>query len=415
MDNELSKIILIATVIMVIMLFIALVALGIVLAMENRKKRRNQEEKIPSKKSNTSKETKKVSVTVNASYNKQSIFDFMEFDNVVDNMISQKSGRRYIMVVECQGVNYDLMSSMEKVSVEEGFQQFLNTLRHPIQIYIQTRTINLESSIIEYRKKVKEVEDKYNKTVYEYNRMQQSAGYTKEQLDAAYFNLTKQRNLYEYAKDIVDNTERMSLNKNILSKKYYVVLSYMPEEASSTTYDAEELRNIAFSELYTKCQALIRTLSGCSVIGKILDSSELVDLLYVAYNRDDSEIFGLDKAKQAEYENMYSTAPDVFEKKMKILDKEIEDRSIDLANTAIDTVRAKSRERQIAEEKEKRMDDLIAQMAQMILDENRQVIGNDVANEAIEEIKEQEKQKKEGGNKNEKEQKTTTRRRTKSN
>ena len=43
------------------------------------------------------------------------------------------------MVVECQGINYDLMSQEEKVSVEEGFSQFLNTLKEPVQLYIQTR------------------------------------------------------------------------------------------------------------------------------------------------------------------------------------------------------------------------------------------------------------------------------------
>ena len=85
--------------------------------------------------------------------NKQSIFNFMEFDNVEDNMILQKNGNRFLMVIGCQGVNYDLMSAVEKNSVEEGFVQFLNTLRHPIQIYIQTRSINLESSLQGYRKR----------------------------------------------------------------------------------------------------------------------------------------------------------------------------------------------------------------------------------------------------------------------
>ena len=81
------------------------------------------------------------------SYTVESVFDFMEFDKVEDNMISTKKGTKYVMVVECQGINYDLMSEAEKNAVEEGFIQFLNTLRHPIQIYTQTRTINLESSI----------------------------------------------------------------------------------------------------------------------------------------------------------------------------------------------------------------------------------------------------------------------------
>ena len=329
----------------------------------------------------------------------------MEFNGVEDNMIVQKNGKRYIMVIECQGINYDLMSQMEKVGVEEGFQQFLNTLRFPIQIYIQTRTINLESSIQGYKAKLKEIESKYNRTIYDYNRMVQSEEYTKQQLDAAFFNLTKQRNLYEYARDIVENTERMSLNRNILNKKYYVILAYMPEEAGSTSYDVEELRNMAFSELYTKAQALIRTLSGCSVNGKILDSSELVELLYVAYNRDDFEIFGVDKAIQAGYEDLYSVAPDIFEKKIKVLDEQIKNGAIDLANDAISKVKAKSKAEQLAEEKEKRMDDLISQMAKMILEENQKVIGVDVAKKAVEEITEEDKQKKEGGKQNEKKKK----------
>ena len=50
-------------------------------------------------------------------YKTESIMNFLEFDTVVDNMISQKDGMRYIMVVECQGINYDLMSQVEKNAV----------------------------------------------------------------------------------------------------------------------------------------------------------------------------------------------------------------------------------------------------------------------------------------------------------
>ena len=401
MDNEISKILMVVLILMIMLLAVFSVIL-LVLQMKAHKrnngiKKRPQvkEEKGKGKKGENDKQ-------VNTSYTKKSIFDFMEFNGVEDNMIVQKDGKRYIMVIECQGVNYDLMSQMEKVGVEEGFQQFLNTLRFPIQIYIQTRTINLEKSIQGYKDKLKEIENKYNRTIYEYNRMLQTENYTKQELDAAFFNLTKQRNLYEYARDIVENTERMSLNRNILNKKYYVILSFMPEEASGTTYDVEELRNMAFSELYTKAQALIRTLSGCSVSGKILDSSELVELLYVAYNRDDFEIFGYDKAMQAGDEDLYSVAPDVFEKKIRVLDEQIKNGSIDLANSAIEKAKAKSKAQQMAEEKEKRVDDLISQMAQMILEENQNVVGVDIAKEAVKEIKKESEQKKEGGKQNEK-------------
>ena len=330
----------------------------------------------------------------------KSVFDFMEFDDIQDNMIIQKNGRRYLMVVECQGVNYDLMSNLEKNAVEEGFQQFLNTLRHPIQIYIQTRTVNLEKSINTYNKKVQDIESKYEQMKYEYDRMIESGSYNKEQLDKYLYTLTKQRNLYEYAKDIVNNTEKMSLNKNILNKNYYIIIPYFSEEAVDGKYDREEIKNMAFSELYTKSQAIIRTLSACSVVGRILSSYELVDLLYVAYNRDEQETFGTERALQAGFDELYSTGKDVYEKKINLLNEEIENRAVDLANEKIQKARSAVEERAI--ELEDNMDDLISNMAQILIEENERSIGSDVANIAIEEIQKE----KEGGNEHVQEKKT---------
>ena len=129
--------------------------------------------------------------------NKQSIFKFMDFDTVKDNMIIQRNGARFLMVIECQGINYDLMSGVEKTGVEEGFVQFLNTLRHQIQIYIQTRTINLESSLAVYREKVRNVEMKLRNMEMRNDQMGESGEYSKEQLQRAFYEVTKQSNLYE--------------------------------------------------------------------------------------------------------------------------------------------------------------------------------------------------------------------------
>ena len=326
-------------------------------------------------------------------YTKESIFDFMEFDDIEDNMIVQKDEKRYVMVIECQGINYDLMSQMEKISVEEGFQQFLNTLRHPIQIYIQTRTINLEENINRYKTRMKELEQKYNKMIYEYGRMQESGAYTQDEMVKYFYELTKQKNLLDYGKDIVENTEQMSLNKNILNKKYYVIISYYVEETNAEKYDKQEIKNIAFSELYTKSQALIRTLSACSVTGKILNSQELVELLYMAYNRDDAELYGIDTVLNAQYDSLYSTSQDVFEKKLRYLDRIIQEKAMETANNSIE--KAKSKAQEAAEKREESMDVLINNLAQLIIKENRQYIGTDVAEKAIQEI--EEKQKEEEG------------------
>ena len=372
-ENFLTTAMIICGVIAVI-LFIVLIIVYI-----NSKMKENKPKKVVNSEETTGKEPKAKTFAV------RSVMDFMEFDKVEDNMIVQKNGNKYVMVVECQGINYDLMSEMEKNAVEEGFIQFLNTLRHPIQIYVQTRTINLESSLQTYKTRVKEIETNLEKQEARYKEMVSSGRYTREQINKAYYELTKQRNLNEYGKDIIYTTERMSLNKNVLNQRYYIVVPYYPEELGQNDFDKEEIKNLAFSELYTRCQSILRTLSACEVNGKILNSNELIDLLYVAYNRDEQEVFGLNKALAARYDEMYSTAPDVLDKKMKALDAKIEQEAFNKANQKV--IEAQSAKERAFQRKERSMDSLVDRMAQLIIEQNRQIIGNDVADDAIDRVK----------------------------
>ena len=343
----------------------------------------------------------------------ESVMDFMEFDKVEDNMIVAKNGAKYIMVVECQGINYDLMSEIEKNAVEEGFVQFLNTIRYPIQIYVQTRTINLENSIQTYKDRVKQIEDNFQRQEQRYREMRSSGRYTKEQLDSAYYELTKQRNLTEYGKDIIFSTERMSLNKNVLNQKYYIIVPYYPEELGQNDFDKQEIQNLAFSELYTRAQSVIRTLAACDVNGKILTSNELVDLLYVAYNRDEQEVYGLDKALRAGYDELYSTAPDILDKKMRALDNQIEQEAFKKANEKV--IEAQSAKEKALQRKENNMDNLIDNLAKIIIEQNANNIGRDIAQDAINSINEdkakaKENKVKEGGTEDNVKEKTKRRR-----
>lgn len=327
-----------------------------------------------------------------SSSNKQSIFNFMEFEKVEDNMIIQKNGRKFLMVIGCQGINYDLMSEIERNSVEAGFVQFLNTLRDPIQIYIQTRAVNLEDSLQKYKAKVAEIENKYLKMKMQYEDMKESGNYTEEQIHKAYFELTKQSNLKEYGISIIKDTERMSLNKNILNQNYYIIVQHYV--SVDEKYDKEEIINIAFSELYTKCQSMISSLSVCGVRGKILRTDELIELLYMAYNREDAEVFGVDKAYKAGYDEIYSSAPDVYAKMIKGLDKKIEEEAMKIAKQKINE--AKSELQIQAEEKADNMDEFIKSVAKLIIEENEQYIGTEIKEAAIKKVE----RTKEGGKEN---------------
>ena len=171
---------------------------------------------------------------------------------------------------------------------------------------------------------------------------------------------------------------------------------------------------MVFSELYTRAQSIVRTLFACSMKCRVMDSNDLVQLLYVAYNRDESETYGIDKALRAGYGELYSTAPDVLDKRMEAINKEIENKALEIAKEKVDEV--KSEKQKIVEKKEQTFDELVSELAELIIKENKDYVGKDVAKEAIKRIKENNntKEKEEDANVEE-EKKTTRTRRTRKN
>ncbi|MCL2354555.1 MAG: hypothetical protein FWC68_01440 [Oscillospiraceae bacterium] len=324
--------------------------------------------------------------TKGSQYTKLSVFDFMEFDTIEDGMIVQKNGARYLMVIECDGINYDLMSEVEKTSVEHGFIQFLNTLRHPIQLYTQTRTINIGQSIEGYSGKVNEIKYELEVKQTQLNQLVQSRSYSQKQVDELKWEIVRLQNLYEYGADIVSNIEKMSLNKNVLRKHYYIVVPFNSAELSSAELlHEEEKKNMIFSELYTRAQSITRTLYGCSMKCKVMDSEELMELLYVSYNRDEAEIYSVERAMRAGYAELYSTAPDVLDKKMEALNKLIEEKALQLAQDTVEEVKT-AKEKAIAK-KEQTLDEVMKEIAEEIIRENKKYVGEDVAEDAIKQIK----------------------------
>ena len=408
--NDQSINILTYILIFMIVILVVLSLIFIVLKIKENNDKKDKKQKI--KKNDKATKNKKAE-EVTKEYSKESIFSFMEFDKIEDNMIIKKEMKNYLMVIECQGINYDLMSGVEKTSVEQGFLQFLNTLRHPIQIYTQTRTVNLGNSIVTYKDKLKEIQENLVKTEMDYRQRVNSGKYSQEELEKFYLEVVKQRNLYEYGIDIIKNTEQMSFNKNILTKQYYIIISYYPEDMENRDFDKEEIKNLAFSELYTKAQSIISALFVCGVNGRILDSTQLAELLYVAYNRDESEVYDLNKALRSGYEELYSTAPDVLDKKMQELDKKIEEEATKKANDAVFMATEENKKEKEVREKERKINKLIDDMAKMIIEENESFLGTEVtekAKEIVDREDKKEKSKKKGGNTDEK--KATTTRRT---
>lgn len=298
----------------------------------------------------------------------------MEFDEIKDNMIIRKNRKQYVMVIKCKGINYDLMSEEEKVSVEAGFVQFLNTLRFPIQLYVQTTSLNLRDIIEDYRSRIRALEKEVKKL--EENMYIAKSNGNQKQYDKFYFEMRRKENILQYGADVSEYIARMSANNDILQQKTYVIIPYFTAESDqSGNFSKEEIDSLCFSELYTRTQTVIRALSTSGVIGKILDSEELAELLYVAYNRDESETMTLKRALDAQYDALYSTGKDVIQKREEIINEMIEQEAVNLAADSIT----------IADEK-RRNDEQIAKKALEILEEYKTQMDEDLYEKSREEI-----------------------------
>lgn len=267
---------------------------------------------------------------------KEDISKFMEFDKIEDDMIIQENGEKYVMVIKCQGINYDLMSETEMLAVEEGFSNFLNTLKYPIQLYVQSRSLNLEDEINKYKERLLVIKDDYDKAELAAYTRKKNEKLSQKERDAIDFEVKKKKILADYGADIINYVEKMSLNKNILQRRYYVVVSYYTSELGlATNFTKEEAHDLAYSELYTRCRSISGALLPCGVDSKILNSEELAELLYIAYNKDDADIYNIRKALNSGFYRLYSTSKNVVEKKREAIDNAVKEKALAEAELAL--------------------------------------------------------------------------------
>lgn len=59
-----------------------------------------------------------------------------------DNMVIMTDGS-FRAVIACKSINFDLMSNSEREGVEYAYQNFLNSLTHPVQILIRSQRIDI--------------------------------------------------------------------------------------------------------------------------------------------------------------------------------------------------------------------------------------------------------------------------------
>ena len=298
---------------------------------------------------------------------RERVHDFLGFDSVDNGMIVRKERKEFIMVLLCNGVNFDLRSEREKLAIEEGFLQFLNTLKNPVQLYVQTRSLNFTDIIKDYKDRTeifkREIDDLAEK-------MKKALATSQEEKYRKYEYLyNNKRRLWEYAQDTLMYTERLNRNRNVLEQKTYIIVSYYAEELGQRgeNYTQEERESIIFSELFTRCNNISNALRSSSISSRVLNSEELVELLFNAFNRDELENINLKNYLENESDKLYTTSQDVLNKRKKMLQEEINIQGIELATQSI-TKADKKRKKEI-EELEKNKNEKIKEKAKVTLEQ----------------------------------------------
>lgn len=195
----------------------------------------------------------------------------LEIAEVRDGVVIMNDGS-FRAVVMCQSINFDLMSPEEREAVEFSYQGFLNSLYFPIQVFVRSQKVDLRPYI-----------EKLDKIRSEHDNML----------------------LALLMEDYINFMDMIAQQTNIMDKKFYIVIPFEPMidaqkvvQASkgffNTIFGKKELRVVineadlekAKTELKNRIQAVMNGLQQCQVQSLPLDTQELIELYYDAYNPD---------------------------------------------------------------------------------------------------------------------------------
>jgi type IV secretory pathway VirB4 component len=74
--------------------------------------------------------------------NQKSSQSTLLLSEIRDNMVIMNDGS-FRAVIECESINFDLMSDREREGVEVLYQNFLNALSHPVQILVRSKRVDI--------------------------------------------------------------------------------------------------------------------------------------------------------------------------------------------------------------------------------------------------------------------------------
>lgn len=206
--------------------------------------------------------------------NPNSTQNTLQIAEIRDGIVIMNDGS-FRSIIMAKSVNFDLMSPQEQEAVEFAYQGFLNSLYFPVQIFIRSQKVDLQPYIA-----------KLDRIRTEHDNML----------------------LAMLMADYIDFIEQLSMQTNIMDKRFYVIIPYFPhvdvQKAITQSknfltglmglFDTKEQHVVineadldkAKGELKNRVQAVLQGLMQCQIEGLPLDTQELIELFYDTYNPD---------------------------------------------------------------------------------------------------------------------------------
>lgn len=198
----------------------------------------------------------------------------LQIAEIRDGFVIMNDGS-FRSVVMVNSINFDLMSQAEQEAVEYNYQNFLNSLFFPIQIFLRSQKVDLTPYI-----------EKLDKIRSEHDNML----------------------LALLMDDYIGYMEQLAEQTNIMDKKFYIIIPFFPhvdiqkaftqsknfvtgvsglfsKKEDHVVINEADLEK-AKTELKNRVQTVLDGLLQCNVQALPLDTQELIELYYDTYNPD---------------------------------------------------------------------------------------------------------------------------------
>lgn len=201
----------------------------------------------------------------------QTTQSFVPIQEIRDGIIILKNGGMRALVL-ASSLNFALKSADEQSAILLQFQSFLNSLDFSIQIFVQSKRLDI-------RPYIALLEDRYKEQMTELMKIQV-------------------REYIEFIKTFVESS-------NIMSKSFFIVIPYDPpiistgnnplsailpgKKGSSSTLNADQQFQEYRGQLEQRVAVVEQGLVRCGIRAAELGTEEVVELFYKLFNPGETE------------------------------------------------------------------------------------------------------------------------------